>query len=116
MRIMVIGASSDPRKFGNKAVRVYVRQGHHVIPVNPNAAVIEGLQAWPDVLSPPGPIDRALIYLPAHKSLPVIARLAQRTDIGELWLNPGADDPEVVAKAAHLGFNVVQACAIMDIE
>ena len=33
--------------------------------------------------------------------------------IGEVWLNPGADEPEVVARASELGIKTIQACSLM---
>ena len=42
MRIAIIGASADRDKYGNKAVRAYLRLGHEVMPVHPSARVIEG--------------------------------------------------------------------------
>lgn len=112
---MIIGASNDPSKFGCKACRAYMRQGHDVVPVNPNAAEVLGLKCWPEVSGPKGPFDRALVYVPGRVMLGILPALAARGDVAELWLNPGADDPEVVAAAEKLGFNVVQACAIVDI-
>ena len=34
--VAVIGASNDRRKFGNRAVRAFVEQGHTVVPINPH--------------------------------------------------------------------------------
>ena len=112
---MIIGASTNRMKFGNRAVRAYARQGHEVLPVNPRADVIEGLPCWRDAGDPPGPIDRALFYVPATIGLVVIERLAQRGDVAEVWLNPGAESPELIAKAQGLGFAPIMACAIIDI-
>ena len=33
--VAVIGASSDRRKFGNRAFRAYQEEGYKVIPINP---------------------------------------------------------------------------------
>ena len=33
----------------------------------------------------------------------------------ELWLNPGAESPEVLAEAERLGLNVIQACSILGV-
>ena len=41
--VAIIGASSNPNKFGNKAVRAFLRQGYTVYPVNPNEPEVEGL-------------------------------------------------------------------------
>jgi predicted CoA-binding protein len=34
--VAVIGASSAPHKFGNKALRAFQAEGHTVIPINPH--------------------------------------------------------------------------------
>jgi predicted CoA-binding protein len=113
---MVVGASNDRRKFGNKAVRAYLRQKHEVLPVNPHEQTVEGLQTWARVTQPPGPIDRALFYVPPSMGLEVIEELAQRGgDVGEVWLNPGAESDELIARAEALGFQPIMACAIVDI-
>ncbi|MHC5003421.1 MAG: CoA-binding protein [Planctomycetota bacterium] len=115
MRIMVIGASANREKFGNKAVRAYLRQEHEVFPVNPKAELIEGATAYPSVTEVPGPIDRATVYLPPEAALGVLDELAARGDVGEVWLNPGADSPEVIDRARELGLETIVACSILDI-
>ncbi len=40
MKVAVVGASQNREKFGNKAVRAYVKNGDTVYPVNPNASKI----------------------------------------------------------------------------
>ncbi len=112
MRVMIIGASNDRSKYGNKAVRAFLRQGHDVFPVNPHEAVIEGLRVYRDVASVPGPIDRASFYVPPEVGLQVIELVAARRDVGEVWLNPGAESPALVRRAIELGLPPVQACSI----
>jgi predicted CoA-binding protein len=115
MRVMVIGASTDPNKYGNKAVRAYRSQGHDVLPVNPNADEVEGIPAFASVSDVPGPIDRATVYLPPDMGLSLVEGLARRGDVSELWLNPGAESPGLVSRAEQLGLNVIQGCSIVDI-
>ncbi len=112
--VAVIGASTDRRKFGNKALRAFARQGYTVIPVNPNEHEVEGERAYASVLDIPGPIDMATVYVPASAGVRVMEELAKK-GVAEVWLNPGADDDEVVARAKALGLNVVQACSIVGI-
>jgi len=112
---MVIGASTNPDKYGNKAVRAYLRQGHDPVPINPSADTVEGIPAFPDVTVPAGPFDRATVYLPPDKVLDVLPALAARGDVKELWLNPGSESEQVVTKARELGFDPIQACSIVDI-
>jgi hypothetical protein len=110
--IAVIGASGDRRKFGNKAVRAYRTQGFTVVPINPGEAVVEGEPAYPSVLDYPGAIDEATMYVPPDVGIRVIEEIA-RKKIPMVWLNPGADDPAVVARAEALGVRPVVACSIL---
>lgn len=117
MRVMVVGASTDRAKFGNKAVRAFLRNGDEVFPVNARAArdgePIEGLDAFPDVASVPGPIDKATLYVPAAIGIGVIESIAARGDVAEVWLNPGAESPELIRRARELGVEPIQACSII---
>ena len=113
--IAVIGASSNRRKFGNKCVRAYQSRGYQVYPVNPNETTIEGLPAYKSILDVPAEtIDRVSVYLPPAVGAKVMDDVA-RKKVGEVWLNPGADGPQVVARARALGLNVITDCSIVDI-
>ena len=115
MRVMIIGASADRSKFGNKAVRAYQRQGHDVLPVNPSGGTIEGELVYRSVAEAPGPIDRASLYVPASIGMNAVDALASRGDVGELWLNPGAESDELIDHAMALGFDPIVGCSIVDI-
>ncbi len=115
MRVMVIGASTDPCKYGNRSVRAYLRRGHDVVPVNPKAGAIEGLACYRSVLEAPGPIDRATIYLKPEQGFDVVTALAARGDVGELWLNPGSESDQLIDHAVRLGFDPIRGCSIVDI-
>ncbi len=109
--VVVLGASPDRTKYGNKAVRAFQRQGYTVIPVHPREAEIEGLKAYPSILDVPGPIDMVTVYLPPAVGERVIEDVA-RKGAGEVWLNPGADSPELVSRARALGLKAIVACSI----
>jgi predicted CoA-binding protein len=113
--VAIIGAGNDRRKFGNKAVRAYVKRGFEVYPVHPTESNVEGLTAYRSVLDVPlERIDRVSIYLPPALGVKVLDEVA-RKPVGEVWLNPGADAPEVVARAKELGLTVVTGCSILNI-
>jgi predicted CoA-binding protein len=112
--VAIIGASSNRRKFGNKALRAFEHQGHTVIPVNPNEVEVEGYRTYPTVVDIPGNIDMATVYVPPDQGVKVMDDLA-RKGVPEVWLNPGADEPIVVQRARELGLNVIQACSIVGI-
>jgi uncharacterized protein len=112
--VAVIGASNNRAKFGNKALRAFERQGYTVIPINPNEAEVEGHKTYATVLDVPGTIDFATVYVPPRVGVPIMDQLA-RKGVAEVWLNPGADGAEVVARARSLGLKTVQLCSIMAI-
>ena len=62
--VAIIGASSAKEKYGNKAVRAYLRRGWTVYPVNPNEPTIEGLKTYATITDIPGPVDRASLSAP----------------------------------------------------
>jgi predicted CoA-binding protein len=114
MRVAVIGASADRRKYGNKAVRSYAAQGHEVLPVNPHEETIEGLRCYKSVADIPGPVDRALLYVPPEIGLTLLPAIAAKAP-AEVYVNPDAESDALFAEAARLGVNLIFACAIVDI-
>jgi len=112
--VAVIGASADRRKFGNKAVRAFLNQGYTVMPINTHETEIEGLRVYRSVLDIPGPVDMATVYLHRNSGVRVMPEIAKK-NIPEVWLNPGADDEEVIAAAKAAGLQPIVACSIMGI-
>ena len=112
--VAVIGASSNRSKFGNSAVRAFSRQGYTVVPINPHETEVEGIKAYSSVLDVPGPIDMATLYVPPEVGLRVIEEIA-RKQIPEVWLNPGAESDELIARAKALHIQPIVACSIVGI-
>ena len=112
--VAVIGASSNRSKFGNRAVRAFQKQGYTVVPINPHEVEVEGLKAYASVLDVPGPIDMASLYLPPEIGEQVIGEIAQK-GIAEVWLNPGAESDELIARARALNIQPIVACSIVAI-
>jgi predicted CoA-binding protein len=112
--VAVIGASSDRRKFGNRALRAYIQQGFSVLAINPNETEVEGIKTYASVLDVPGPIDMATFYVPPDVGERVIEDVAKK-GITEVWLNPGAESDALVERARALNIRPIQACSIMAI-
>jgi uncharacterized protein len=112
--VAVIGASANRAKFGNKALRAFQAQGYRVIPVNPHEATVEGLKTYASVLDIPDPIDMATVYVQPEVTVRLLDEFAQK-GIPEIWVNPGAEDDEVMMAARRRGLNVIFACSIIGI-
>ncbi len=110
--VAVIGASNDRSKYGNKAVRAYLRMGFKVYPVNPKEETVEGLKSYSSILDIPVEIDRATLYVPPKVGMKIIEEIAQK-GVGEIYFNPGSESDELVDKAHTLGLKSILACSIL---
>lgn len=112
--VAVVGASSDRSKFGNKALRAFKAEGYTVVPVNPNEREVEGIKTFATVLDVPQAIDMATVYVPPDIGITLLAGF-EKKQIGEIWVNPGAESDELLAEAKRRKLNVIAACSIVGI-
>ena len=113
--VAVVGASADRTKFGNKAVRAFRDAGWTVFPIHPTLREVESITAYPSLEAlPVDTLDRVSLYVPPGIGVQVLDRVA-RMKIGEVWLNPGSQSPELLDRAEALGITVVQVCSILAI-
>lgn len=114
LTVAVIGASTDPSKYGNKSVRAHLQAGYEVYPVNPKEPTVEGLTAYKSVLDVPVELDRITIYLPPPVGLKVLPDIA-RKGAKEIFFNPGSESREIFEKAESLGIKPLFACSMVNI-
>jgi len=111
--VAIVGASAVPSKFSNKSIHAHHRAGYDVFPVNPKEETIEGFKCYKSVLDIPAALDRVSLYLPPAVGVKVLDDIAKK-GCKELWVNPGAESPELMEKAEALKLNAIYACSYMD--
>ena len=111
--VAIVGASADRSKFSNKSIHAHLNAGYEVFPVHPREETIEGLKVYRSVLDIPVSLDRVSLYLPPAIGINVLDEIA-RKGCRELWVNPGAESPELMEKAGSLGLNTIYACSLID--
>ncbi|GMW02996.1 MAG: CoA-binding protein [Candidatus Hydrogenedentota bacterium] len=112
--IAIIGASTDRKKYGNKAVRAFRDGGWTVFPVNPAADEVEGIPAYKSIEHVPDSVDRVSLYVPPKVGLTLLDAIAEKNP-GEVFFNPGSEDAQVIQAARSKGLNAIQACSIVNI-
>ncbi|MDP3564794.1 MAG: acetate--CoA ligase family protein [Methanoregula sp.] len=78
--IALIGASSEPNKVGYAVLRNLLSFPGTLYPVNPKHTVILGRTTYPSITSIPGPVDVAVIVVPA-RVVPAIVEEAGKKQI-----------------------------------
>lgn len=112
--VAILGASADRSKFGNKSVRAHRAAGFQVFPINPKEKSIEGLPCYESLAGVPAKLDRVSVYLPPSVGLVAMAAIAAANP-REVWLNPGAESDEVLARGRELGLRMIVGCSIVDL-
>jgi uncharacterized protein len=112
---VILGASTNRSKFGNKSVRAHLKAGYEVYPVNPNAAEIEGRPAFATLAEVPAEhVDRVSVYLPPDIGITLLEDIASLNP-DEVWFNPGSHDPALLAEAQAIGLEFTEGCSIVDL-
>ncbi len=82
--VAIIGASTNPVKLGYAVLKNMLdcgfAQNGQIYPINPGAAEILGIKAYPSVMDVPGPIDLAVIVIP-YPQVPAALRLCGQKGI-----------------------------------
>ncbi len=78
--VAIVGASSDPKKPGNTALKNLVSMGYQgkVFPVNPREDSILGFRCYRNMLEIPEPVDICVLLVSADFTMQVSKELVQR--------------------------------------
>ena len=89
--VAVIGASPSPDKLGYAVLKNVFQYGYQgrVYPINPKASEILGLPAYPSVAEIPGPVDLAIILVPAKVVPSVLEECGQKGIKGAVIISAG---------------------------
>jgi predicted CoA-binding protein len=113
-RIAVVGASNDPRKYGNIITKDMLRHGYQVFPVNPNEKTIAGLAVYPTLKDVPKPIDIVDVVTPPDVTLRIL-KDAEAAGCRLVWLQPGSFDDAVLAAGSRTALSIVDdACILVE--
>ena len=111
-RIAVVGASSNPAKYGNIIVGNLSGKGYTVLPIHPKEREIAGLPAYASLAAAPQPIDIVTMVTPPPVTLAVLKEVAA-LGLPAVWLQDGSFDDAVLAYVHEAPFKTVYDACIM---
>ncbi|KAL6866663.1 NAD(P)-binding protein [Trichoderma novae-zelandiae] len=96
----VVGASSNPAKFGHKVHAWYLDHGLPVTPINPTSPTVKVNEkdhpTLPDVKSLPRPTETSVSII-THPAITInVLKEAKSVGIPAVWLQPGTFDDDVL--------------------
>jgi predicted CoA-binding protein len=110
--VAVIGATDHPTKYGGIIYRDLKGRGIRVLAVNPYRETVDGDPCWKTVLDLPETPTIADFVIPARRGLDVVDECEQ-AGIFNIWLQPGAESPELMEKLDAGPFNWLAHACIM---
>ncbi|MEN3111313.1 CoA-binding protein [Uliginosibacterium paludis] len=111
-KVAVIGASNNPERYSNKAMKMLAEYGHQTFPVAPALSEVEGRRAVASPADLAEKVDTVTMYVgPARQAelLDAIVALAPRRVI----FNPGTENPEAYARLDAAGIPHLEACTLV---
>ena len=112
MKVAVLGASNNPERYSNKAIKMLLAHHHEVIPVNPAQKIIDGLAVVASLEKLPPDVHTITVYLsPEISSNMKESFLAARPK--RVIFNPGAENPALAQHLKNAGIETVEACTLV---
>lgn len=110
--VVVVGASPKPDRYSNQAVRLLLKHGHGVVPINPAGGQIEGLPVVGTLDEVAGPVDVVTLYVGPQLSGGLESAILKLRP-GRVIFNPGTENPALRDVLAAKGVVTEEACTLV---
>ncbi|MBA3650278.1 MAG: CoA-binding protein [Chthoniobacterales bacterium] len=110
--VAVLGASPNPDRYSNQALRLLAQLDYRPLPVNPFFKEIEGMTCFPSIAAIDEPVHTVTLYLGAARTNPLIDEIVAAKP-QRIIMNPGAENEELAAAASSAGIEVAEACTLV---
>lgn len=111
-RFAVIGATDNPKKYGNRIVKNLRDRGYEVYPVNPRLPMVEGLKCYPSIVDIAVKVDVVDFVVPPS-STEAILKLCLVLGLERIWLQPGSESEQGIAFCREHNLKVVYDVCVM---
>jgi predicted CoA-binding protein len=110
--VAVVGATDDTSKFGSVIYRDLKRKGFTVYPVNLERPTVDGDKAYPSLDTLPVEPTIVNIVVPPESAIGVLQKCL-KLGLTNVWLQPGAESPQVMDFLQKHDFNYLANACIM---
>jgi len=110
--IAIVGATDNPEKYGNRIYSDLKGKGFRVYPVNPTKDTIDGDTAYADLGDLPETPDIVNFVVPPPRTLRILQR-AKELGLTNVWIQPGAENEDVMDYLADNDFDYLANACIM---
>ncbi len=92
--IALVGASNNPKKYGNKILLDLVSKGYNVVPINSKEDTIAGTKSYKNILDLKEPPSIINFVVPPSVGLQITKELVEN-NYDNFWYQPGAESEEI---------------------
>ena len=110
--IALVGASNDPKKYGNKILLDLVSKGYNVVPINSKEDTIAGIKSYKNVLDLKESISIINFVVPPEIGFEITKELVEN-NYDNFWYQPGAESKEISSYLIENSKNFIDDKCIM---
>jgi len=110
--IVVLGASTKPERYANKAQAKLVEHGYHVFPVSRRIEEINGVMSVTSLLDIDVPVDTVTVYLRPEILTTILNELIESSPRRVIF-NPGTESAGLASQLVEAGIEVTEACTLV---
>jgi hypothetical protein len=108
----VVGASTDPDKYGYQVFQDLLQSGFQAVPINPNANKLLGKKVYASLDKCPQQIDVVVFVVPPSITEKVLKQV-KTLGINQVWMQPGSESQSAIEFCRKNDIAVVAHACIM---
>jgi len=110
--IALVGASNEPKKYGNKILLDLVSKGYNVVPINITEDTIAGIKTYKNVLDLKESPSIINFVVPPKIGFEITKELVEN-NYDNFWYQPGAESKEISSYLIENSKNFIDDKCIM---
>ena len=110
--IALVGASNDPKKYGNKILLDLVSKGYDVVPINSTGDTIAGIKSYKNVLDLKESLSIINFVVPPEIGFEITKELVEN-NYDNFWYQPGAESKDISSYLIENSKNFIDDKCIM---